>query len=162
MPQRRYSNQSMVCRCSAVNFGQIWFYTFFTLMIIYYIVFRTILHQHLFLHHITTSPILPVFPTTTVGEEKAGVLWGPFWRYWEVFLLGYWWYIGNGRGPLGPAVEISVQHQIHTINFVLFSSCSSRPLMVVHVRSGIQFLLLQHLLINVIDEKKNSVWSCFH
>ena len=37
------------------------------------------------------------------------------------------------------------------------SSCSSRPLMVVHVRSGIQFLLLQHLLINVIDEKKNSV-----
>ena len=40
---------------------------------------------------------------------------------------------------------------------LFFSSCSSRPLMVVHGRSGIQFLLLQHLLINVIDEKKNSV-----
>ena len=94
-----------------------------------------------------------------MGEEKAGVLWGSGDHFGDIGRFFCWDIgdIGSGRGPLGPAVEISVQHQIHTINFVFFSSCSSRPLMVVHGRSGIQFLLLQHLLINVIDEKKNSV-----
>ena len=45
------------------------------------------------------------------------------------------WDIGDirsGRGPLGPAVEISVQHQIHIINFVFvflfFSSSYGSPL----------------------------------
>ena len=94
-----------------------------------------------------------------MGEEKAGVLWGSGDHFGDIGRFFCWDIgdIGSGRGPLGPAVEISVQHQIHTINLVFFSSCSSRLLMVVHVRSGIQFLLLQHLLINVIDEKKNSV-----
>ena len=95
-----------------------------------------------------------------MGEEKAGVFWGSGDHFGDIGRFFCWDIgdIGSGRGPLGPAVEISVQHQIHAINFFSFSSsCSSRPLMVVHVRSGIQFLLLQHLLINMIDEKKNSV-----
>ena len=91
-------------------------------MIIYYIVFRTILHQHLFLHHILPLLFLPVFPTTTVGEEKAGVLWGSGDHFGDIGRFFCWDIgdIGSGRGPLGPAVEISVQHQIHIINFVFF------------------------------------------
>ena len=130
MPQRRCSNQWRVCRCSAVNFGQIWFYTFFTLMIIYYIVFRTILHKHLFLHHITTSPIFTGFSNYDRGRREGRCIlgiWGPFWRYWEVFLLGYWWYReweGTSGTSSGDISSTPDSHHSFCSFFLLFFSSS--------------------------------------
>ena len=129
-------------------------------MIIYNIVFRTILHKHFFSgSHFTTSPIFTGFSKYDRGRREGRCIvgiWGPFWRYLGGFSVGILVISGVG----GDLWDQQWRYQFNTrftslilSPFLFYSSCSSRPLMVFEVRSGIQFLLLQHLLINVLGRR---------
>ena len=128
-------------------------------MIIYYIVFYT---NTIFCITLLPLLFLPVFPTTTVGEEKAGVLlWGSGDHFGDIGRFFCWDIgdIGSGRGPLGPAVEISVQHQIHIINFVaifvlFFLFFSSSYGIRSEVRNSVSTFAT---FVGKCDAKKNSV-----
>ena len=96
-----------------------------------------------------------------MGEEKAGVLWGSGDHFGDIGRFFCWDIgdIGSGRGPLGPAVEISVQHQIHIINFVaifvlFFLFFSSSYGVLSEVRNSVSTFAA---FVVKCDAKKNSV-----
>ena len=90
-------------------------------MIIYYIVFRTIYTNTFF--WITLPLLFLLVFHVRPWEKRRQVYCGDLGTILEILGGFFCWDIGDigsGRGPLGPAVEISVQHQIHAINFVFF------------------------------------------